>query len=931
MSIRKDISREFLNSMLFFLNSTKPLVLLIESTSIYERMAVAHALADKIQTIIQDQKKKPSVFYALNKEDLKDRINKTKNNDILIVDTEEGFNNIHRKQIEIKSLNYLLLAHSTDAIDSFSYVYKIKVVRDLEEKKMFICLLFKNTYPVGYVKISKRDIDYDQLLEEIKTPVQRIIQNVEHSTEKMLKKMYATQETCLNILFSKKKQELRKTENAIRSEKSLIYGDVGTGKSTLLEIFNGLDQFYYKAKHVHSRLHENDLQSLLVRGWSKNKQHFIQSINVEDMTYSAVKDLFTMHSFINLRHTMNERSGGTRKNRSTGLQQGKSKCRTCLHRLTGDATPTAYRSSFDWQFFLGFPSLKFDCDYIEAIIGPIYVTVLKYITGQRDSAEEKGDEIEFEKWLGWGVWVKGEHVGIFHLPIDKYPFAEIEVLDAPVDSELEDEITHWHDWEIEIRNKAAEQLALKEVQFGDKVCHINLWGARDADIPRFDAGLCEVFLLENYPEVKELIPKRRQNFAKAVLQLARYWQYGNIAPGRLAKHFAEEKEKEQQFQWAQKNWSEIAAEGIDNFSGKAKKPTTYEINNWLVEKWIYKKKALPRTINKINFFQRIINRIKSDVKDIDDSHFIGLRAREKSEMINPPGGIVEKFRTILNSHKDNSELFESINDLDKNLFENKSYGDLEKETNRIRSTISQNINRAWNRIGWKSWEQAIFTLVLENLTKNHQVIKIINGKIVTKFPHIHTDKDIFAIGINVHTKTADKSPPISDADLLSFFAKDFANPSHAAFYSSFQSSPLTFMFLWLGGKACVDFLLFAKDPDIHYVFDGKCSRKKFKSGLKKYLSHTIHHEDLVPQTAYINNNPDCSAAILFWSPFIDPRFKKHLPGKSVTVNYSCQSLEQSLLHLMPQKSTPDIVGKASTKPQKVSVSEVKNTKRLKNK
>jgi hypothetical protein len=901
-------------------------------------MAVAHALADKIQEISQEQKKKPSIFYALNKEDLKDRINKTKNNDVLIVDTEEGFNNIHRKQIEIKSLNYLLLAHS-ESIDGFSYVYKIKVVRDLEEKKMFICLLFKNTYPVGYVKISKRDIDYDQLLEEIKTPVQKIVQNVEHSTKLMLKKMYGTQETCLNIIFSKKKHELRKTENAIKSEKSLIYGDVGTGKSTLLEIFNGLDQLYYKKKHVHSRLHENDLQSLLVRGWSKNKQHFIQSINVEDMTYSAVKDLFTMHSFINLRHTMNERSGGTRKNRSTGLQQGKSKCRTCLHRLTGDATPTAYRSSFDWQFFLGFPSLKFDCDYIEAIIGPVYVAVLKYITGQRDSAEEKGDKTKYEKWLGWGVWIKGEHVGVFHLPISKYPFAEIEVLDAPVDSELEDEITHWHDWEIEIRNKAAEQLALKEVQFGDKFCHINLWGARDADIPRFDAGLCEVFLLENYPEVKELIPKRRQNFAKAVLQLAKYLQYGNIAPGRLEKHFAEEKEKEQQFQWAQKNWSKIATEGIDTFSGKAKKPTTYEINNWLVEKWIYKKKALPRTINKINFFQRIINRIKSNVKDVDDSYFIGLRAREKSEMSNPPGTIIEKFRTILNSHKDNSELFESINDLDKNLFENKSYSDLEKETDKTRSTIAKNIKRAWNRIGWKSWEQAIFTLVLENLTKNHQVInqviKIVNGNLVTKYPFPHVDKDIFAIAVNQHTKEPTKglriTTPISNADLLQFFAKDFANPSHASFFSSFLSSPLSFMFLWLGGKSCVDFLLFSKDPDIHHVFDGKCSRKKFKSGLKKYLSHTISHEDLGPQTAYFDIHPGCSAAILFWSPFIGPRFKKHSPGKSVTVNYSCQSLEKTLEQLMPQKITPDIVGKASTKVQKVSVSEVKKTKRLKNK
>ncbi|MHA1407172.1 MAG: hypothetical protein ACTSSG_07300 [Candidatus Heimdallarchaeaceae archaeon] len=901
---RRDLTKLFLQSLSYYIESTKPLVLIIESSSIYERFAVAHAIALKIQEINRQQEKKQSkVLYAFNKDDLEKYLNKTKNNDILIVDVEEAKENKYRKQIEIKNLNYIVLVH--EYTNNISYSYKLNVLK--EKNDLFLCLLFKNNFPQGIVKIKKREIDYDQLLEEIKSPVQKLIENVEYSTEQMLKKMYIPK----SIIFMKKKNELRRTENAIIPQKILIYGDVGTGKSTLLEIFHGLDIWHYEKKHVHGRLHESDLQSLLVRGWSKDKQKWIQSINVEDYTYQGEKDLFTMHAYINLRHTMNEKTGGSRADRTKGIPQGMAKCRICLHRLTGDATPTAYRSSFDFQLFLDFPSLKFDRDYIESIIGQVNVAVLKYIAQKRAEAKEKGDEKEYKKWLGWGIWVHKEESGVFYLPAEKYNPVAIPILEAPENGETEEseEITHWHKWELEIRNKAAKHLAFEKVDFGGKKIRINLWGARDADIPKFDVDLCEIFLQENYPETKELIPRRRRNLAKDVLKLAKYLQYSEIAPERLENHHEEEREKERMFKWAQRNWKKIAEEGIEFFSGREKKPSSYEIKNWLVEKWKYRNKPLPKTINRIGFFQMIVDRIQSQVKDVFDlGGFSGAHAQRKEKMRIYPGSIVDKYRKALEEWAKENDQETTIQDLLANHFDGKSYSEIAVERDVNKNTISTNIKRAKrkiNKISGGLWEQSIFSWILEQVEKrakeqNLTVFKIANGVIVEQFPK-HTESDIFAIAVNRLTSNHKATPHIVE-NIEKIFKIDFTNPpSSSSAFDLFLSSDLLFLFLWFGGKSQVDFLLFSRSSHSHFVFDAKVSHQSFNKNNRPKTSHTVSFEKLLPQSAYLRSHPGSLGVILFWSPFIGPKFVSHSsPDQSVTINQKSPELEEQLIKIIQE-------------------------------
>ncbi|HUT82327.1 MAG TPA: hypothetical protein VMZ29_14085, partial [Candidatus Bathyarchaeia archaeon] len=493
---RTDLTSKFSSSLLFFLQSTKPLVLIVESSSIYERFAFARSLADLLHDYSQQLKIKSSIRYAFNNDDFEQSLNFASNNDTLIVDCARALDEKYRKQIELKNLTFIILTHQQ--LD-YPCSYHLQVTQ--EENGLFYCLLFKHGFPKGTITLRKRALDYEKLLEEVKSPVQKIIEGAAAATDRLLKKMFIPKE----IIFIKQKDQLRKTENAIIPQKVLIYGDVGTGKSTLLEIFHQLDIAFYGEDHVHARLHEDDLNSLLVRGWSKDKEKFLQSIQVEDYTYKGEKDLFTMHSFINLRHTMNEKTGGSREDRSLGIQQGLAKCRICLHRLTGDATPTAYRSSFDFQIFLGFPTLKFDRDYIEQIIGSLYVSVLMYITDKRNAAKEQGKQEDYLYWLGWGIWVCGEDKGVFYLPVKDYLPQKIALLNAPEGSEEEEEITHWHDWEIITRNRASEQLAFEKVDFpGQGKIRINLWGSKAADIPRWDTDLTEQFLIENYPETREL-------------------------------------------------------------------------------------------------------------------------------------------------------------------------------------------------------------------------------------------------------------------------------------------------------------------------------------------------------------------------------------------------------------------------------------------
>ncbi|MGC9781768.1 MAG: hypothetical protein HZR80_21180 [Candidatus Heimdallarchaeota archaeon] len=893
---RTNKRKDFAFSLHFYLESTKPLILVIESASIYERFAVARSLVEILQEYCKKLNFSSKLRYAFNNEDFEQVLQFASNNDIVLVDCQKALDPKFRKQIELKNLNYLILTHQP--VD-YSYTYHLKIYKEKDD--IFYCLIHKKNFPLGYVDIRKRAIDYDQLLEEVKSPVLKIIEGAAASTKKLLRKMYIPQE----IIFLKKSEELRKTENGIIPQKVLIYGDVGTGKSTLLEIFHRLDLEHYGDEHVHAKLHEDDLNSLLIRGWSRDAKKFIQSIAVEDYTYKGEKDLFTMHSFINLRHTMNERTGGTREDRTTGIQQGMSKCRICLHRLTGDATPTAYRSSFDFQIFLGFPTLKFDRDYIEQIIGPMYVAVLKYITEKRNNAKESGKRKEYKSWLGWGVWVYGEAKGVFYLPTDHYSTESIPILDAPEGSDEEEEITHWHDWEIAIRNKASEELAFDYVDFpGRDPIRINLWGSKRADVPRWDVDLTEQYLIETHPETRELIPKRRRSLAADVFKRAKFLQYSEIAPERLEEYHSGEKDEEQQLAYAKKNWEKIAQKGIDHFSTLDSKPALAEINAWVLDLWKYKKKQLPKSISRITFFSNIVTRIRAAL----EKEFLNGKTdpRESTDLVIHPGSIVDKYRSMLKDHGESIGQEQAFADLIQNHFELKSYQAIGVERSVGKNTISSNVQRALkaihkNAISGTCWEASIFSWMYEQLEKisrekNLAIDKIVDGQVVDAYPS-RVSQSYFAALVRPFDYGAYSCATI-DKIVESFSA----NPPFSS--ENFLSDPpgLVFFFFWLGGKSCVDFVLFAAPGSGSLaVFDAKVSHQTYlKHG--PHTSHTVSHEVLVPQSLFLSSVTCSKGSLLFWSPFIGARFAPQAsPDQSVTINRSSPLLEDSLLQLLEEQ------------------------------
>ncbi len=889
---RTNKRKDFAFSLHFFLESTKPLILIIESASIYERFAVAQSLVEILKEYSKKLGFSSTLRYAFNNEDFEQVLQFASDNDIVLVDCQKALDAKYRKQIELKNLNYLILTHEQV---EYAYTYHLKVYKEKDD--LFYCLIYKKNFPLGYVDIRKRAIDYDQLLEEVKSPILKIIEGAAASTKKLLRKMFIPQE----IIFLKKADELRKNENAIIPQKVLIYGDVGTGKSTLLEIFHRLDIEHYGDEHVHAKLHEDDLNSLLIRGWSKDAKKIIQSIQVEDYTYKGEKDLFTMHSFINLRHTMNERTGGTRENRTTGIQQGMAKCRICLHRLTGDATPTAYRSSFDFQMFLGFPTLKFDRDYIEQIIGPMYVAVLKYITEKRNNAKESGKQEEYKSWLGWGVWVYGEAKGVFYLPVDKFFTEIIPLLDAPEGLDDDEEITHWHDWEVSLRDIAADHLAFKPVAFANREpIRINLWGSREADIPRWDVDLTEQFLIEFYPETRELIPKRRRALAKGIFQRAKLLQYSEIAPERLEQLEFEEKFEEQQLSFAKKNWERIANEGLQFFTENDSKPSSFEVKDWVLANWSYKRKPLPKTIDKIGFFTMINTRIRSEL----DKHFSNGQPspRENEDLIIHPGSIVDKYRLSIKAYGEKISQEQSFEDLVNNHFELKSYLEIASKRNVVKSSISSNIKRAERELHKKAlsgslWEAAIFSWIYEQLEEisreNNLVLdKFVDGQLVEAYPS-RDNQSYFAIMVR-----SVSSPAYTSKKLAHLVQSLSANPPSGDFFDLSSGSSSCLLFLWLGGKSAVDFLFLAPGASLCLVFDAKVSHQTYlKHG--PHTSHTVSHESLVPQSQFLRSVTGSKAALAFWSPFIGPRFAAQAAAdQSVTINRSSPLLEGSLRELL---------------------------------
>ncbi len=369
------------------------------------------------------------------------------------------------------------------------------------------------------------------------------------------------------------------------------------------------------------------------------------------------------------------------------------------------------------------------------------------------------------------------------------------------------------------------------------------------------------------------------------------------------------------FIFAKREWKKIADEIIEHFKTWENKPGHNQIRNMINEKWRYKNKVLPATINKISFLSRILTRVKAELEahpfnNNSPGHFV----TEGKILTIPAGSIVDKYRTYIIDYAEKTNQQHSFNDLILNHFELKSYNEIAYERGVAKNTISSNIERSKRELHKISnsgtmWEQAIFAYMLEQLEKeaqknNYSVLKFVNERLVEAFPDKRKE-DVFTIVVNRLT------PPIDLGSITADVQSLLANP--LLFSLSSFSSPFLF-FSWFGSLSSLDFLFLS--PFSVFLFDAKVSHLTRCSNSKPYLSHTVSHEDLGVQTTFYEQLQDkldhktLSASLLFWSPFIHSRFVSHRPGESVTINKKSLSLEPQL-----QKIITEEIEKLTTRPQ----------------
>lgn len=320
----------------------------------------------------------------------------------------------------------------------------------------------------------------------------------------------------------------------------------------------------------------------------------------------------------------------------------------------------------------------------------------------------------------------------------------------------------------------------------------------------------------------------------------------------------------------------------------------------------------------IDYLTTFIDMMMDSLEDIGT--VVSMKRKEKN-LVLYPGSIVDKYRQSIESWSLENDLETAYRDLESNHFLNKSYSDIAAARDVGKNTISSNIKRAKRKLDKVSglfWEQAIFSWMLEQLqqiaaaTKDLQLVQLVNGQEVDSFP-VHTDEDIFFLVLAERTsrKALEKT----------FSQMSFPNPPTAVFLPLLQDLQVPFVFLWQGGKSTVDFLLlsgpgFQSRSTIDLVvFDAKVSHQCYDGKNREISSHTVSLEKLLPQSQFLIDHPDSSAAILFWSPRIGPKY--HLqagPERSVTINRSSPDLEQSLFQYLVHNKDQE----KNTKAQKTS-------------
>ena len=708
-----------------------------------------------------------------------------------------------------------------------------------KEKKVNTCLLEVENFVLGYIEI---DLIHDEEIEDafkeakadyLKSEVQRIYENIQETTEEFIKELLIPRD----IIFSKDEKELRKTENAINMLKIITIGAQRAGKTTLLEIFHQLICDYYQVKNVHAVMHKDQLTSLLMHGFEKKFVNFLVS---NDFTYNQA-NLFDLRKYISFAHTMYEK---------TGLRQGLGVVNLNLHQLSGKGAERAYRLFIDLFILLTYPTDSWTKDYFKKYVPESYLEFLRYIDTLKKEAMRRGDKETWNRLKGYGLAVGRGYILPFYLNTVDYPAKEIPELVLP--EVPEEKASPWEKWETTIIEAGAQEIAQNHEVFGYK----NL-------IPRLDSDITEGYLLENYPVIRNLAPKRRYNLAGEVFALAKYHAWKEL----------DSQEEVLESKWIG-DWENYVDKILENLESEISCPNNAVLHSIIDDLELDTYKLIRReSYAGVNYRTKIINRIKKAFHAVDKEQKQQRQQASENYLKDPIHNLkmamsdyYPKYRLSINDWFDNTIYKEKVTSIQRKRGL-KSHSSVSGNISYFEDVIKPEIEGSRKGTGL-AWETAIFNsfirIIFEHFSDLKKELKIVAAESQEE----SLVEDILVRGIIRDTK---KEGWEEDTYTFSLFKEN-------------STSPLL-SFLWLGGEGRVDFELLL--PNNHHLAL-ECKNALFSN------KHSYSLDKLKPLKK--SPLPGAKKYLISFSPgYLDrvANYQESLTAtqKSVTVGKDCKGFE----------------------------------------
>lgn len=427
LAIRVNVTQLLADQIKYYAESDKGSVINIYGPNKSGRTTTAKTLATLIDRSRDPEKKKRSLCVTLNFLEAHTEIEQ---DDIMIIEQGEKLKT-HKEKADTFGLEQIINAcNNNNAIaiivsdqklikDSVQADYYLKCEAIDPKKQTTYCILEINKFSVGYVEVFRLHNDviergYELAKEEfMKSEVQRILENIDETTQEVLKRWKKRKE----IIFAENPKDIDKEDPAILFIPVIILGGQGEGKSTLSKILVNVLTEYYGVHSVHSLRHERDLTGMIQTGFSSDPKKYIQIFVANDFTFTKA-GLGDLQEYSKIRHYMCDKAR---------IKQGLAIPFMLLHYLTGKGSDVSYRNLVSFMFVLN-PS---DHDYtrnniLSKLMPEPHLKFLDYIVNLREQAELDGNAEEFLRLKGFGVCVIKGVSYPFYFNRKDYPIAHIE-------------------------------------------------------------------------------------------------------------------------------------------------------------------------------------------------------------------------------------------------------------------------------------------------------------------------------------------------------------------------------------------------------------------------------------------------------------------------------------------------------------------------